>query len=184
MAEENLGLRTVSIASSDRRLFDKWIWIFPLAFAVHFLEEINGFPDWVNRALGGQSSMSGFIVSNAVFMAILVLLCLNARRSGTRWATLLLFAWVAAQQFGNFLFHFGAQLALNTYSPGVVSAVLIYYPTYLAVGYVAIRDKHLSPRSFLVCTVLGFPAMVLFAWANIYRFSTIPWAIWMGTLQS
>lgn len=183
MTEGYLGFRALRIVSSDRCLFDRWIWLFPLAFAVHFLEEVNGFPDWVNKVLGGQSTMFGFIVSNAVFMAILVSLCLNAKRAGTRGATLLLFAWVAAQQFGNFIFHFWAQIAFSTYSPGVVSATLIYYPTFLAVGYVAVRDKHLSLRSFLVCTVLGFPAMVLFAWANIYRFGTIPWANWIGTLQ-
>jgi len=112
-------------------------------------------------------------------MIILIGLCALAFKSRNGVAIAVLFLWVSIQQFGNFVFHLYTQLAFNTYSPGVISAILLYYPIYLYVGFVAVRDKHLSMRFFVVCTLLGPILMCLFAWANIYHFGLVPWKLWL-----
>lgn len=159
--------------------FTRLIWLFPAAFFIHFLEEMRGFSYWVNKTLGGSATMKGFLISNAIFMIILLTLCIMATRIQKTWATFLLFLWVGAQQYGNFVFHFYSLLAFGVYSPGIVSAVFIYNPLYLLLGYFAIRDRHLTLRAFLLSTVIGIPAMFLFALINIYRFGTIPWDKWL-----
>lgn len=159
--------------------FSRLIWLFPIAFAIHIAEEVAGFPGWVTETLGGVATTRGFLVSNFFFMIFLLTFCILAAKVQKVWATTLLFAWLGTQQFGNFVFHFYSQIAFSIYSPGVISATFLYYPIYLFIGFIAVRERHISRKGFLLCTFLGTPFMCLLAWANIYRFGSIPLDKWL-----
>ena len=165
----------------DRSTFhDRILPLFPAAFLLHFLEEAPGFVSWVDETLGGTASGPGFVASNAVFMLVLLALCAWSARSRTAVATTALFVWVGAQQYGNFVFHLHAQVAFARYSPGVLSASLLYAPLYVLAGYVAVRDGHVRAPVPPICAVGGVLLMYLFAWINLYRAQPFPWAGWLS----
>jgi hypothetical protein len=105
-----------------------WGWLYPATYAIHLLEEWRGgegFTAWMARAVGVELSAGRFLVWNVVALLLMsagVLLTMRFKR--LRW---LLLAYGTAFLL-NALSHLAASLYTNSYSPGLVSSLLLWLP--------------------------------------------------------
>ena len=103
-------------------------WLYPATYAIHILEELwggEGFTAWLVRVAGVELAPRQFLVWNALALLSLaagVLLTLRFRH--LRW--LLLACGVAFTL--NALSHFAASLYTLSYSPGLLSGLLLWLP--------------------------------------------------------
>ncbi len=169
----------MSFASYEREHYWQFLWLFPAVFAVHVVEESLGFARWVEEILQGQIQISAFYINNAGFMVVLIGLTALASRKKTTWALALLFFWVSGQQFWNFMFHMYTQFRFRHYSPGYFTALFLYFPLYLYLSYLALRERFL-PGWILACAfAAGAFGMWFTIWAGLYHFAPFPWNRWI-----
>jgi len=104
------------------------IWLAPLAYGVHILEESQRFAVWASTHFAEGFTTAQFIKNNLMVMAVLIALSLLVTFHPRRWTALLHFFQLSAGLFHNALFHVGATAYLGVYSPGLLSAILLYLP--------------------------------------------------------
>jgi hypothetical protein len=102
------------------------LWLFVPAFAVHVAEEwVAGFPAWVARVAGAPLPAGAFVVVNGIAMAFLAFGVRAAVRDGRHgWIAVA----VATIALVNTLGHAAGSVLTRAYSPGLVSAVVLYVP--------------------------------------------------------
>lgn len=162
----------------NKYFFTRLVWLFPLAFVFHVMEESNGFAYWVTNVLKGEMDVRVFYVNNAMFMLVLLGLTTLAYKKQNQLFTFLLFLWVTGQQFWNFVFHIYTQFQFNAYSPGYFTAIFLYFPIFLYLSYLAIRDNHLLFRHWLICFFIGFWGIAFTIWSGLYHFGKFPLDKW------
>jgi hypothetical protein len=153
--------------------FRNVIWLMPAAYLLHIVEEyLGGFPAWVTHDVHGRFDNVAFAYNNLAFMAILVtLVSVNyQRRTQVRSVALVVFA--SANLFWDALFHLGMTPVLNRYSPGLITAMLLYYPICLLIGAVIIKEKILSPRRFGLALTGGLAVFAFVVWYGLFHFAT------------
>lgn len=151
--------------------FERLLWLMPAAYAVHIFEEYCfGFVGWVNSTLDGEFTGPLFLMNNGLFMAILLSLCLWASRSSSRLSAFLFFCWSSGNLFWNFVFHLGTTALFNRYSPGLVTACLLYYPISFAVAWAGWKDGRLSLAAIAAAFAAGAGVMAFVIWAGLYHF--------------
>lgn len=105
-----------------------WGWLFPATYALHILEEWRcgeGFTVWIARLTGVESAMGEFLLWNAVALLLMsASIALTIRFKSFGW---LLLAYGTAFLL-NALSHLIASLYTTSYSPGLVSSVLLWLP--------------------------------------------------------
>lgn len=142
-----------SAATSGGRLFENWIWLFPLTYLVHAMEEYwggEGFYRWVARFIGRGMTPEQFISINSFGWLLMVASILLMRKTpSVRWLTISL----ATIVFINGFAHLAGTIWTKTYSPGVVSGVLLWMPLGAATFY---RAWHRVTRlSFIAGMMVG-----------------------------
>jgi len=103
------------------------LWLVPVAYLIHILEESPRFVPWATKYLGAPETFGQFIVGNVIFMAY-VIIATSLAIFYTNEGTLILGLSAAAWIFSNFLIHAYYTLRTGIYSPGVVTAGAIYVP--------------------------------------------------------
>jgi Protein of unknown function with HXXEE motif len=176
MAAET-GLETRA-AWERGHFYSRLLWVFPLVYLAHILEESRGFPDWVNGVLQGRFSSVAFCLANSWFMVVLLALTRLAAHRKTRLVTAVLFFWLSGQVFWDAVFHIYTENHFSTYSPGFFTAAFLYVPLYAFFVYLALREGFLSVRAWLLGLVAGALVLGLVIWAGLYRFSPIPWSLY------
>ena len=111
-----------------RQSLTRAVWLAPVAYALHWVEEWFGFPAWVTAHFPATFSSAQFQRNGIVLMAVLVALCVLVSRRPRRTTVLLFLTYVSGLFLHNGLFHLGATLALRSYSPGLASGVLLHLP--------------------------------------------------------
>jgi Protein of unknown function with HXXEE motif len=103
-----------------------WAWLFPASYLVHILEEYwGGFPVWVARVWGVESSSGNFLSWNGVALVMMTVgVALVLKTKSYRWL-LVSFGTVVLI---NGLVHAGASILTKSYSPGLVSGLLLFVP--------------------------------------------------------
>ena len=103
-------------------------WLFPATYALHILEEWwggEGFPAWLARLTGVELAAGEFLLWNGVALALMsASIILTIRFRQLRW---LLLAYGTAFLL-NALSHLSASLYTTSYSPGLVSSLLVWLP--------------------------------------------------------
>jgi hypothetical protein len=139
-----------------------WAWLFPLSYLIHIAEEYwGGFPAWIARFWGVESSLSNFLSWNGgawVMMTVGVVLVLKTK--SYRWL-LVSFGMVVLV---NGVVHAVASVLTLSYSPGLVSGLLLFVP----LGAITLlrARKSMNSRTFragLIVGVLMHVAVVLLA---------------------
>src|SRR5579872_1578270 len=100
----------------------------PVLYLAHILEEAPGFIAWFNSIVKPPMRDGNLVAMNEPSVAITALLAIVAAVALRRGAILTLFAWLSYFFFANGIFHIVATIALRRYSPGVVTAALLYLP--------------------------------------------------------
>jgi hypothetical protein len=153
--------------------FHRALWALPAAFAPHICEEyFGGFSRYVIEEMHGKP-MPGplFLVNNAVFMTILLSLSLWASRSRSRVSAFAFMAYASANLFWDFFVHLFYTVSSAKFSPGLVTAALLYYPIPPLVAVLAIRERRLGTRDVLVAFAIGGVLMGLVLWGGVYHFA-------------
>ena len=139
-----------------------WAWLFPLSYLIHIAEEYwGGFPAWIARFWGVESSLSNFLIWNGgawVMMTVGVVLMLWTK--SYRWL-LVSYAMVVLV---NGAVHALASVVTKSYSPGLVSGLLLFIP----LGAITLRRARarVNRRTFragLIVGLLMHVAVVLLA---------------------
>lgn len=115
--------QSAGIASSPT---GPWVWLFPLAYGLHIVEEYAfHFPAYVANVSGMHISNSGFLFLNAVFWLLTVAaICIVLARPSQVWLVITLAAVLCI----NAAVHVLGSIVTATYSPGTVTGVLLYVP--------------------------------------------------------
>ena len=161
------------------QFFSRLIWLVPIFYLFHIIEEFNGFADWVTNVIGGEITVSVFLRNNAVFMAITIALCLLAYFKRKQWATALFFFWATGLMFWNYLFHMYAQYRFHAYSPGYFTGTFLYLPTAYYLSYLGLRERFLPWYLWLIVFVVAGLVMIFSLWGLLYHFGAIPWEKWI-----
>jgi Protein of unknown function with HXXEE motif len=111
----------------DRLNFRQAIWLFPIVFALHVMEEAPHFTDWVQRYASSSYTATDFIRNNTAGMAIAIIACSIVWFYPRRVAVFWIFAIAISQTLVfNALFHIGTTAAFGAYSPGVITSLTLY----------------------------------------------------------
>lgn len=149
--------------------FHRLIWLMPAAFAPHIAEEYGtGFPDWVTQTLGGAMTAGAFLTNNALFMVILLSLTAWAAWRPSPVSAFVLLSWASGNLFWNAVFHLATTALYGRYSPGLVTAVLLYLPVSLLVAQTALRDRVLPQGAFAGAVCIGGALMLLVIEVGLY----------------
>jgi hypothetical protein len=157
--------------TSGDRGFYRLIWLMPVAYAAHLAEEAPNFVRWT-QSLGGELTQTEFLVLNGLFFPVFTAICVNAATRRTAGAVFLAAMIGGTVLFWNALFHIGATALTGQYSPGTVTAALIYWPLALTLGWQALRSGALAPKRLALAAGLGLAIMTLVAWGGVFRFQT------------
>jgi Protein of unknown function with HXXEE motif len=103
-----------------------WVWLFPLAYGLHIAEEYAfHFPEYVANVSGRHMSNSQFLLLNAVFWLLMAATAaVVIARPSRAWLVVTLAAILGI----NAVAHLLGSIVTATYSPGTVTATLLYVP--------------------------------------------------------
>lgn len=134
------------------------LWLVPVAYFIHILEESPRFVPWAKKYLGAPETFAQFVLGNVIFMVYVLISVSLAIFYSSVW-TLVLGLSTAAWIFSNFLIHAGFTLYTGQYSPGVVTASAIYVPVSLYIYYSFWGSGILNTLGIILSLVIGFAVM-------------------------
>jgi hypothetical protein len=113
---------------SENRVDEKAgsIFLICLFYAVHMVEEFSfGFVEWANRYFG-EFDWTQNLIGNFIFFVCVFSACYMYYRNQTAylWAGMSAAMWILANSF----IHISSTILGGEYSPGVVTATLVYIP--------------------------------------------------------
>jgi len=142
------------------------LWLPAGAVAAHLIEEFvwpGGFAAWYRHYPPGTNATvtPRFLVTvNAVFVA----LALMPPVFGATARGLTFWMVVAAIAATNAVFHLFATLRTRTYSPGVITGVLLYLPLAFVGATSLIRDPQVAPGTVAQAIVIALAYQVWSSW--------------------
>lgn len=127
------------------------LWIATLIYGVHMLEEtMYGWHDWVRKVFKLQAEWNEFYMVNAVVIVLGASCAMVGWRNPAFALTFPAFMVVNAV-----LFHIVPVLVTRIFSPGVITAVLLFLPVTTWIYYEAYLDGVLSFSTVAVSSVFG-----------------------------
>lgn len=123
--------------------------ITPLIFLIHIGEEWRSFPRWATRHFG-TTSRAWYVYSHIFLVSATIGICWMATFSPNRAWTI----WAVAAQWGfftNAIFHVVTWRMFREYSPGLITALVLFIPATIW-QFLTIT---LDPTGFALAIVLG-----------------------------
>ena len=102
------------------------VWLFPVWTAVHFLEEAPGFANWARRYISPRYSDAHWRKIHAAGIVFATASAAVVSLWPHPVAVFLFCALSLTPMLFNLLFHLAASVFSRSYSPGVVSALLLF----------------------------------------------------------
>ena len=102
------------------------IFIFCLLYALHMVEEFTlGFVEWADRYFG-RFDWTQNLIGNSIFFVCMAFACYLYYKNSTKylWVGMTVPMWVLANSF----IHISSTILGSEYSPGVVTAAVLYIP--------------------------------------------------------
>ena len=134
------------------------LWLVPLAYGIHIIEETPRFVPWAKRYFSAPSTFAQFVLGNVIFMGYVLTAVYLATFYPREW-TLVLGLSTAAWIFSNFLIHASLTLYTGEYSPGVVTASALYAPVSVYIYATFLGSGIPSTAGIIVSIIIGFAAM-------------------------
>lgn len=135
----------------------KWVTVFPLTYVVHIAEEYwagERFYNWLSRVADAHMTKDSFLLLNGSFMLVMIVAVSIASWRKDHRILLVLASIVLI----NSLLHVFGSIFTASYSPGLVSAVVLWLP--LAVWTFYHERRHVSTRQKVGAIVVGIIAHV------------------------
>jgi hypothetical protein len=125
-------------------------WAIVVAAIFHVVEELQGgWLDWAQRYVPGIT-LNQFLTINTAFVS----LCILGALVGSEYPVFSLS--IASLIFSNALIHIIPALRLGCYTPGLISAVLLYLPLSVTAYYLALHSQQMSVCNGVLAGLLGF----------------------------
>jgi len=153
--------------------FRQIIWVAPLTYGVHIAEELWRFPAWASTYFAPGFTTQRFVVSNAIIMLLLVGLTALVSAVKLRVVDFVYFCWLSGQLFHNALFHMGTTAYFGVYSPGVLSAILLYLPICYFIARAANREGRLTNTAGVGALIVGAAGMGSLVYFGLLRHSPL-----------
>ena len=136
------------------------LWAIPLAYAIHIAEESPRFVKWSKNypKWFPDFNTRRFIFGNTVWMTYVLVSVILAIYHPETW-TLMLGLSAASWIFANSWLHIFTTLKSGIYSPGVVTASMIYIPLPIYVYATVFNSGLLTPAVFTWSLIIGFAIM-------------------------
>lgn len=146
--------------------FRQSVWLFPIAYFLHVLEELPHFTNWARRYAAPGFTMRDHLTIHLIGIIVAFLAPLVMWLFSNRILIFLFFAtaFTPAVCF-NILFHAGATAAFGVYCPGLITALVLYPPLFVAVSRRAISERLVTSRTALI----SFLVAGLFHAADVSR---------------
>jgi uncharacterized protein with HXXEE motif len=126
------------------------VWLFPMAYGLHVLEELPNFTAWAQRYASANYTMREYLSVHAVGLLVAVLSASVISVNNHRVLTFIFFTFIFTPAvFFNVLFHAGATVIFRVYCPGLITATCIYAPLFMAITYLALRERLMTHRMAL-----------------------------------
>jgi hypothetical protein len=136
--------------------FNTALLLAPLAYAIHHGEEhlAFNFRAWRLRYFPDNNALTTEAVLVVLISIGLVYLLLHAtiRTKVTAWVVM---TFLMATQVHNALFHLGGTLWFNDFSPGLITALLLYLPVNLVIARSALLEGLVTPSQLGIIFVAG-----------------------------
>lgn len=154
--------------------FYRLIWLLPVVFALHVLEEyLTGYPAYAREVTGHAMELPAFLAGNLLFIIVMALLTRWAAKTRKRSPTFWMLAWAAGNLFWNFIYHLISVVAYDRHSPGLVTGALIYFPLSLALWQTALAEKMIRCTSLAAAIAVGGVLMAAVAAFGIYHLGNV-----------
>lgn len=137
-------------------------WLCMSAYALHVLEEFQmGWRDWARRVLKLPVEWSDFYVTNAVVIAIGIA---QAQLAAVLPVIALVFA--SLMLINAVFFHILPTIRTRIYSPGTVTALVLFLPLGVATFRAAVRNGDADIRTCLIAlgggvVLMAYPVVML-----------------------
>ncbi len=144
------------------------LWLVPLVYFIHIIEETPRFVPWAKKYLSAPSTFAQFMLGNVIFMAYVVISVSLATFYTSEWMLVLGLA-TAAWIFSNFLIHAFFTLYTGEYSPGVVTASALYAPVAVYIYASFLGSGILHNIDIILATVIGFAVIIVPTLIQVWR---------------
>lgn len=140
----------------QRLPFSSALLLGPLAYAIHHAEEhlLFNFRLWRLRYFADNNALSTEAVLVVLMSISMVYLLLHAtiRTKVTAWVTM---TFLMATQVHNALFHLGGTLWFNDFSPGLITALMLYLPANFLIARAALTEGLITSRQLGITFFTG-----------------------------
>src|SRR5437667_3240508 len=127
--------------------FRQAVWVFPVAYVLHVLEELPRFTNWARHYAAASFTLRDYLVVHVSGIVAAVLAPAVIRFFPNRVVIFMFFTFVFTPSVCfNIIFHAGATAVFGTYSPGLLTALTLYPPLFCIVVRLAFREGLLTNR--------------------------------------
>lgn len=147
--------------------FDRLLWLVPVFFTLHNLEEAPFMESWSKRLplrIHPTVSTRQFVIA-VIFLTLagFLLTYIGVEYLGNQTGYLLVLEIEMILLFNAFIPHIATTIRFRMYSPGVISAVLITIPFSVYLFRRALNENVLTWNQFWILLAIAPFAMVIFA---------------------
>jgi len=128
----------------------------PLAYVFHHCEEsiIFNFRAWRSLYFPDNKLPSTelmLVILMAISLAYIILHFIVQNRASAQSVI----TFLMATQVNNMIFHAGGTIVFQDFSPGLITAILLYIPVNIIIAQKALQERWISKRSLIVLFLLG-----------------------------
>ncbi len=150
--------------------FHDAVLLFPVATALHVLEEWPRFPRWARRFASPRYSDREYLITHAIAVGLALVTAVGLRVLPIPWVVFLFFAFLFGPGvFCNALFHAAATVRSRAYCPGVLTGLFLYLPLSFLLAGLALRDGLLSGLSLLAALCIAVAFHTLEVGHNVFK---------------
>jgi len=127
--------------------FHEVVWFLPVATALHFPEEAPRFAAWAQKYTSPHFTQAHWKRIHSIGFAYVLVFSAMVSFYPYRPLVFLFFALCFLESGLNAVFHLGATLYFRAYSPGVLTAIVLYPPLLWVATRTALSEELLSVAS-------------------------------------
>jgi hypothetical protein len=135
--------------------FRQAVRLFPLATALHFLEEAPHFADWASKHALPSYTHQRWRRIHGLGMVFAIVFCAVASIFPNRYVVFLFFALCLSESVLNGLFHVAATAFSGVYCPGLITALVLYPSLFWYLSQIAYREGLLTNALGLVAFLIA-----------------------------
>lgn len=155
-----------SIEADPYVFIGRWVWLLPLAYALHVLEEAyggRGLIGWMIDRGGLDLSMAAFLLANLAGLAVIAVATWGARmHRAWQWPL----ASAGAILFMNGLSHVAAAIVSREYVSGMYTGLFVYLP--LGAFLLLRVQPRVRPGVFWAAVAVGFVIHAITLWVVVF----------------